>query len=128
VSRSTHVFAHGAPPRPAPIVWDVDEREWYERPAGPEIWASACDSEVAAPGDVAPVTAAFAELRDRLPVGLADGALRRSWACQRTFAPDGAPVVARDAARPWLVRVGLGHGVTSAAIGRAAAAVVLQRA
>ena len=130
-ARRRHIFAlaaAGDAAAGAPIVWDVDEREWYVRPAGPEIWASACDSEVAAPGDVAPVTAAFAELRDRLPVGLADGALRRSWACQRTFAPDGAPVSARDPIAPWLCWVaGLGgHGVTaSLAVGRRAAAVVV---
>ncbi len=135
-ARLRHIFAlaataaegAAADAHDRPIVWDVDEREWYVRPAGAEIWASACDSAVAAPGDVAPVTTAFAELRDRLPAGLADGALRRMWACQRTFAPGGAPVIARDRARPWLCWVaGLGgHGVTaSVAVGERAAAVVL---
>lgn len=131
-ARRRHIFALAAAAAEVatdlPIVWDVDEREWYVRPAGPEIWASACDSELAAPGDVAPITTAFAELRDRLPAGLADGALRRSWACQRTFAPGGAPVIARDRERPWLCWVaGLGgHGVTaSLAVGRRAADVVV---
>ncbi len=129
-ARRRHVFALAADPSTAdaPIVWDVDEREWYVRPAGAELWASACDSQPAAPGDVAPVTTAFAELRDRLPPGLATAALRRTWACQRTFSPGGAPVIARDPARPWLCWVaGLGgHGVTaSLAVGRRAAEVVV---
>ena len=126
--RRRHVFALAAALPGAPIVWDVDEREWYVRQAGAEVWASACDSEVATPGDVAPVTSAFAELRDRLPPSLAGAALRRTWACQRTFAPGGVPVIARDPDRPWLCAVtGLGgHGVTaSVAIGRRAAAVVV---
>jgi glycine/D-amino acid oxidase-like deaminating enzyme len=129
-ARRRHVFALAlAPADPgAPIVWDVDEREWYVRPAGPEVWASACDTAVAAPGDVEPRTTAFAELRDRLPPAFAAASLRRAWACQRTFSPAGAPVIARDPARPWLCWVaGLGgHGVTaSLAVGRRAAAAIL---
>lgn len=111
----------------APIVWNVDGDEWYVRPAGDEVWASACDSDVTAPGDVTVRDRAVDEVRARIPAPLDGAAVRRAWACQRTFAA-GAPVVARDRERPWLVRVvGLGgHGVTaSAAIGRAAAAVVL---
>ncbi len=114
-------------PSSAPIVWNVDGDEWYVRPAGPEVWASACDSDATAPGDVAVREGVADEVRARIPAPLDAAALRRVWACQRTFAA-GAPVVARDRERPWLVRVvGLGgHGVTaSAAIGRAAAAVVL---
>jgi D-arginine dehydrogenase len=111
----------------APIVWNVDGDEWYVRPAGHEVWASACDSDTTAPGDIAVREGAADEVRARIPAPLDSAALRRVWACQRTFAA-GAPVVARDRERPWLVRVvGLGgHGVTaSAAIGRAAAALVL---
>lgn len=127
--RRRHIFALGVAATDAPNVWDVDLREWYARPAGHEVWASACDSEVAAPGDVAPITSAFAELRDRMPPVLATAPLRHAWACQRTFAPGGPPVIARDRARPWLCWVaGLGgHGVTaSLAVGRRAAAVVTE--
>ena len=126
VSRRRHIVALHANAAGAPIVWDVDGDEWYVRPAGPEVWASACDSDVVGPGLVDARMGAEAEVRARLPQPLAGAPLARVWACQRTFAA-GAPVVARDAAHPWLVRVvGLGgHGITaSAAIGRAAAAVV----
>ena len=126
VSRRRHIVALHANAADAPIVWDVDGDEWYVRPAGPEVWASACDSDVVGAGVVDARTSAEAEVRERLPRSLARAPLARVWACQRTFAA-GAPLVARDVASPWLVRVvGLGgHGVTaSAAIGRAAAAVV----
>ncbi len=125
--RRRHVFALAAAAPDAPIVWAVDEREWYLRPAGAEVWASACDSELTAPGEVTPVTSAEAELRDRLPARAAAAPLAQVWACQRTFAPDGPPMIARDPARPWLCWVaGLGgHGVTaSLAVGRRAAEVV----
>lgn len=126
VSRRRHIVALHANADDAPIVWDVDGDEWYVRPAGPEVWASACDSDVVGAGVVDARLGAEAEVRERLPQRLARAPLARVWACQRTFAA-GAPLVARDTAAPWLVRVvGLGgHGVTaSAAIGRAAAAVV----
>jgi glycine/D-amino acid oxidase-like deaminating enzyme len=126
VSRRRHIMAIHAHAGDAPIVWDVDGDEWYVRPAGPEVWASACDSDVVTAGVVDARTAAEAEVRARLPKNLAEAPLARVWACQRTFA-GGAPVVARDAAHPWLVRVvGLGgHGITaSAAVGRHAAIVV----
>lgn len=130
VSRRRHVIALDARATEAgdaPIVWNVDGDEWYARPAGDEVWTSACDSEIVEAGEVAVRDGAVDEARARLPAPLDGAALVRAWACQRTFAA-GAPVVARDGDRPWLVRVvGLGgHGVTaSAAIGRAAAAVVL---
>lgn len=126
VSRRRHIMALLAHAADAPIVWDVDGDEWYVRPAGPEVWASACDSDVVPAGVVDARVAAEAEVRARLPESLAHAPTARLWACQRTFA-NGAPIVARDAAHPWLVRVlGLGgHGITaSAAIGREAAAVV----
>lgn len=129
VSRRRHIVSlRAAAGRDAPILWNVDGDEWYVRPAGPELWASACDSDVVAPGDVTPLVTAVASTRARLPPALAATEVARVWACQRTFA-SGAPVVARDAAQAWLVRTaGLGgHGVTaSAAIGRAAAALLQQ--
>ena len=126
VSRRRHIMALHASAPDAPIVWDVDGDEWYVRPAGAEVWASACDSDVVAAGVVDARRAAEAEVRARLPSSIAHAPLARVWACQRTFA-GGAPVVARDAAHPWLVRaVGLGgHGITaSAAVGRQVATVV----
>ncbi|MBE7451054.1 MAG: FAD-binding oxidoreductase [Kofleriaceae bacterium] len=126
VSRRRHVVALRASAPAAPIVWDVGAAEWYVRPAGAELWASACDGDRVEPGVIDARREAEAEVRARLPAALAAAPLARTWACQRTFA-GGPPVVARDAARPWLVRVvGLGgHGITaSAAVGRAAAALV----
>ena len=128
-SRRRHIFslAAPAPGAAAPIVWNVDGDEWYARPAGTEIWASACDNDVVAPGVVEPRREAEPIVRARLPSALGTARLVRAWACQRTFAPSGQPVVARDVDRSWLYWVaGLGgHGVTaSAAIGRAAAAAL----
>jgi glycine/D-amino acid oxidase-like deaminating enzyme len=126
ISRRRHIMALRASAPDAPIVWDVDGDEWYVRPAGGEVWASACDSDVVGAGVVDARVEAEAEIRARLPRSVADAQRVRLWACQRTFA-GGAPIVARDVAHPWLVRVvGLGgHGITaSAAIGRLAASVV----
>ena len=127
LARRRHVFALAVSAPAAPIVWAVDEGEHYTRPAGAETWASACDSEVTAAGDVSVDPAAADQLRARLPAALAATPIARTWACQRTFAPGGVPVIARDRDRPWLCAVtGLGgHGVTaSLAIGRLAADVV----
>lgn len=127
VSRRRHILSLRATAGDAPILWNVDGDEWYLRPAGAELWASACDSDLVAPGDITPLATAVASARARLPSTLAAADVARVWACQRTFAA-GAPVVTRDAEHAWLVRVaGLGgHGVTaSATIGRAAAALLL---
>ena len=126
-ARRRHVFALAVSAPDAPIVWQVDDGEHYTRPAGAETWASACDSVPTAPGDVAIDPTAVVELRRRLPASVAAAPLTRMWACQRTFAPGGVPLIERDRERPWLCNVtGLGgHGVTaSLAIGRRAAAVI----
>jgi D-arginine dehydrogenase len=130
VSRRRHVIALDAgavKAADAPIVWNVDGDEWYVRPAGAELWASGCDGDVVPAGEIAVRDGAVDEARARLPAPLDAAAVVRAWAWPRPVA-GGGPGVARDRERPWLVRVvGLGgHGVTaSAAIGRAAAAVVL---
>src|SRR5690606_16037276 len=93
----------------------------------------ACDAAEVAPCDprVHPeAEAALGERLRRLTPWLADLPIARSWACLRTFAPDGRPVVGWDRDVPWLFWVaGLGgHGATACpAIGAMAAADITQK-
>jgi D-arginine dehydrogenase len=124
-----HLFVSGAVDfvRPdLPFVW-VEGAEYYFRPEGDGLLLSACDETPMPPGDP-PTDARAAEglaetLAQHAP-GLADLAIRRMWACLRTFAPDRLPVVGPDPDLPGLFHVsGLGgYGMTcSAAVGDLAA-------
>jgi glycine/D-amino acid oxidase-like deaminating enzyme len=111
-------------------VWRVGDGEVYVRNGDDGLIASACDAARTAPGDVRIDPDAVARLAALLAPApaLAGRAVTSTWACQRTFSPEGHPRVARDRDLPWLVWVaGLGgHGATSAAaIGEDAAAVLL---
>jgi D-arginine dehydrogenase len=115
--------------RRAPFVWMLGD-ELYVRREGRGFLLSACDETPAAPGlpAVAPsVTALLAEKIERVAPTLGDLAIRRAWACLRTFAPDRRPIIGPDAALHGLYHAsGLGgFGVTaSAAAGELAASVV----
>jgi D-arginine dehydrogenase len=105
--------------RRAPFVWILGD-ELYVRREGQGFLLSACDETPAAPGlpAVAPsVAGLLAEKIDRVAPALGDLAIRRAWACLRTFAPDRRPVIGPDAALPGLHHVsGLGgYGVTASA-------------
>lgn len=115
----------------APVVWSVDH-EVYFRPESGGVLASPCDEEPWPPGLPPTSTAgleALAEKLTQVAPGLAQGAVRRAWACLRTFAPDRAAVVGADPRLRglyWLAGLG-GHGMTGAlAAGEVLAAAVAQ--
>ncbi len=116
------------PDRDAPFAWSLGPAELYVRPEGSGYLLSGCDSTPAPPGDVTVAAGALPALAAKLASSaprLAELGIARVWACLRTFAADGRPIVDWDTEVPWLFWVaGLGgHGATaSAAIGAAAAA------
>lgn len=118
-----------APRRNAPFVWDLDAG-YYLRPEGPGLLLCACDETVHEPGIPAVDPAAAELLADKLlkfSPGLGDVAVRRSWACLRTFAPDRLPVIGWDAEVAGLFHVsGLGGfgATTSLAAGNLAATLI----
>lgn len=126
--RKRHLFALRLDLGAGPIVWRVDDDEWYLRPSPEGALASACDHTAAVPGDVEVDAAVRATLRARLPAHLASAPIERAWACQRTYSDDGPPTIGWDPRRPgwcWVAGLG-GHGVTACAeVGRRAAAAIL---
>jgi D-arginine dehydrogenase len=125
--RKRHLFALRLDLGTAPIAWAIDDAEWYVRPDGGGVLASACDHTVSAPGDVDVDPAVRAALRARLPPSFAALTIDRAWACQRTYARGGTPRVGFDPQVPWWLWVaGLGgHGVTACAAVAARAVAVL---
>jgi len=118
------------PPPGAPYVWRVGAEEVYVRNGADGLIASACDGTQTPPGDVRIDAAAADQLAARLAgaPALEGRAITATWACQRTFSPEGHPRIGRDPELPWLYWVaGLGgHGATScAAIGEDAAAALM---
>jgi D-arginine dehydrogenase len=116
-----------------PFVW-LEDAAFYFRPEGDGLLLSPCDETAMAPG-MPPTDPAAAELLAeklaRHAPALADLAIRRSWACLRTFAPDRRPFIGPDPTLPGLFHVsGLGgFGMTcSAAIGELAAGLLAGRA
>lgn len=127
VARKRHVFAMPYPASAAPILWNIDEDEWYARPSADGLWTCACDHAPSEPGDVEVDPAVENTLRARLPAALRDLPVARVWACQRTYDAGGPPRIGRDPEVPWWFWVaGLGgHGITaSAELGRRAAALL----
>ena len=116
-----------------PYVWDLG-RELYFRPHREGTLACMCDEEPSA--DLVARVAPDAEARLRgafapwLPE-LAAAPLVRAWACFRTRAPDGLPVVGPDPRRAgvwWLAGLA-GHGLgTAPELGRIAAEGMLRGA
>jgi D-arginine dehydrogenase len=119
------------PSRGDPFVWRVGPGEVYVRAGADGVIASACDAVRTAPGDVELDPGAADVLAGQLAgSALAARPITATWACQRTFAPEGVPRIGWDPDRPWLCWVaGLGgHGATaSAAIGEDAAAAIAAR-
>ncbi len=124
-----HLFVSAAMPfvtRDLPFVW-VEDVAFYFRPEGDGLLLSPCDETAMEPG-VPPTDPAAAELLAeklaRAVPAWSDLAIRRSWACLRTFARDRLPLVGPDPDIPNLFHVsGLGgFGMTcSAGIGELAA-------
>ena len=130
-----HLFAladdAAGPGRGDPFVWRVGAAEVYVRAGVDGVVASACDGVRTPPGDVEVEPGAADVLAGQLAGSpLAAREITATWACQRTFAPEGVPRIGWDPDRPWLCWVaGLGgHGATSAAaIGEDAAAALSER-
>jgi glycine/D-amino acid oxidase-like deaminating enzyme len=119
--------------RSLPYVWFLDpDDEFYVRVEDDGFLFSACDSTPALPGDARVLPEAELHLErklKRLTPWLCEFRITRSWACLRTFSPDGRPFVGWDHKVPWLFWVaGLGgHGATSsAAVGRVASDLIRQ--
>ncbi len=116
------------PARGAPYVWRVGPDEVYVRRGADGLMASACDAVRTEPGDVS-IDPDVDRLAARLAPAPKLAALEviGTWACQRTFAPEGTPRLGPDPDLPWLWwAAGLGgHGATcAAAIGEDAAAAL----
>jgi D-arginine dehydrogenase len=128
-----HLFVSGPVAlvnREMPFVW-VEDAAFYFKPEGDGLLLSPCDETPMDPC-VPPTDPAAAELlADKLTRhahGLADMAIRRSWACLRTFAPDRRPIIGFDPGLPGLFHVsGLGGFgmMTSAAVGELAATLLM---
>ncbi len=118
--------------RDAPTVWDVGI-EAYLRPESGGVLASPGDATPWPAGDPAPDPAALELLFQKLgqlAPSLTSSRVRTSWACLRTFAPDGVTVVGADPRMDglyWSAGLG-GHGITTAAaVGEALAEAVAGR-
>ena len=123
-----HLFVLEAASRSdAPYIWHLGRQELYARTDGDGVLVSVCDASRELAGDAQPDEIGTSALRAILGRAAPDWdalAIKRAWACQRTFTPERTMRIGRDLVRPWLVwAVGLGgHGATaSAAIGEAVA-------
>jgi D-arginine dehydrogenase len=130
-----HVFVSASRhrvPLEAPLVW-VEDAAFYFRPEGDGLLLSPCDETPEPPGLPAVDPAAAELLAEKITAyapGLAEMAIRRAWACLRTFAPDRRPLIGADTQHPGLFHVsGLGGFgmMCSAAIGELAADLLIGR-
>ena len=115
-----------------PLVDDVAGEFYFKGDAG-ALFVSPADATPSPPADAQPEELDIAIAIDRLQQAttLTVTRVRRAWAGLRTFAPDGDPVVGRDArvdSFVWLAGQG-GYGIkTSPALSRIAAAAILKEA
>ncbi len=123
-----HLFILEATARSdAPWIWHLGRQELYARTDADGVLVSVCDASREPPGDAHPDEIGASALRAILGRAAPewDGhAVKRAWACQRSFTPDRVMRIGRDPQRPWLVwAAGLGgHGATaSAAVGESVA-------
>ncbi len=114
-----------------PMVIDIDERFYFKPDAG-KILLSPADETPSPPSDAMPSDWDVAVAVDRVEAAttLKITHVRQKWAGLRCFVTDRSPVVGYDTALPgffWLAALG-GYGIqTSPAMGRLAAALVLER-
>jgi len=128
-----HLFvsaAVAADLRQLPFTW-VDDGGFYFRREGDGLLLSPCDETPSEPCSPATDPAAAELLAEKLSKGapdLANLAIRREWACLRTFTPDRRPLIGVDPTLDGLFHVsGLGgYGMmTSAAVGEIAAGLLV---
>ncbi len=116
-----------------PFTW-IEDAGFYFRREGDGLLLSPCDQTPSPPCSPSVDPAAAELLAEKLAAGapgLADLAIRRGWACLRTFTPDHRPAIGFDAEVPGLFHVsGLGGFgmMTSAAVGELAARLLAGRA
>lgn len=131
-----HLFVSGPVrdvTRALPFVW-VEGADFYFRSEGDGLLLSPCDQTPSEPCLPSTDPAAAELLADKLAAhapGLGNLAIRKSWACLRTFAPDRRPLIGPDPDLPGLFHVsGLGGFgmMTSAAVGELAALGLMGRA
>jgi D-arginine dehydrogenase len=114
-----------------PMVIDIDEQFYFKPDAG-KILLSPADETPSPPCDAMPADWDVAVAVDRVETAttLKIAHVRHKWAGLRCFVPDRSPVVGYDPVLPgffWLAALG-GYGIqTSPAMGRLAAALVLER-
>ena len=112
-----------------PFTW-VEDGGFYFRREGDGLLLSPCDQTPSPPCSPSVDPAAAELLAEKLSAGapgLADLAIRRGWACLRTFTPDHRPAIGFDPQVPGLFHVsGLGGFgmMTSAAVGELAAGLL----
>lgn len=123
-----HLFVLEATSRSdAPWIWHLGRQELYARTDGDGVLVSVCDASREPAGDAQPDEIGASALRAILGRAAPewDGrAVKRAWACQRSFTPERTMRIGRDPQRPWLVwAAGLGgHGATaSPAVGESVA-------
>lgn len=115
-----------------PFTW-VEDAAFYFRPEGDGLLLSPCDETAMAPGSPPTDPAAAELLAEKLAQhapSWSDLAIRRAWACLRTFAPDRRPVIGPDPQIAGLFHVsGLGGSgmLCSAAVGELAADLLAGR-
>ena len=116
-----------------PFTW-VEDAGFYFRREGDGLLLSPCDQTPSPPCSPSVDPAAAELLAEKLSAGapgLADLAIRRGWACLRTFTPDHRPAIGFDPQVPGLFHVsGLGGFgmMTSAAVGELAAGLLAGQA
>jgi D-arginine dehydrogenase len=114
-----------------PLAVDIDEQFYFKPDAG-RLLASPADETPSPPCDAQADEYDIAVLIDRLETAtlLSPRRICGRWAGLRTFAPDRAPVVGFDSARPclfWLAGQG-GYGIqTAPALAQLAASQILRR-
>ena len=115
-----------------PFTW-VEDAAFYFRPEGDGLLLSPCDETAMAPGSPPTDPAAAELLAEKLArhaPSWSDLAIRRAWACLRTFAPDRRPLIGPDPQIAGLFHVsGLGGFgmLCSAAVGELAADLLAGR-
>lgn len=116
-----HLFVLEATARgDAPWIWHLGRQELYARIDADGVLVCVCDASREPPGDAVPDEIGTSALRAILGRAAPDWdahAVKRAWACQRSFTPERTMRLGRDPRRPWLVwAAGLGgHGATAAA-------------
>ena len=105
-------------PEKAPLTAEIEHKQWYMKPDGPQILCSPADETPSEPCDAKPEEIDIARAIDDINAATTLGirSIRSSWAGLRTFSPDRTMVIGPDPERPnfvWCVGQG-GTGIQTA--------------